>query len=411
MTSVVAAPLHEMAVSETSAAVGRAGFRGMVIGPSTGRQARNEKAGLPILALAGAALALAIAPGCAKRVAPPAPEAGMAGAPSPKTPTVGEAAPAPAPQAKPSPAAAGQDPVVQGGRQVGARISTYYLSPGDEIRVTVLGSTELSRTLKIPPDSHIAYPMVGDINVDGMSIPEFRQILMEKLRTADEQRIATGDQIAVKVFRNDDLGITTVVPSSGRVNMPLAEEVELAGLTVEEANQAIAKKLAPYVVRPSVSTTIVKSASGLSGRISDPQVSVEVLGFGGHKILILGEVKNPGVYVSEGGSRVLEMLARAGGATNDAKLKNVALVRPATETSPVRNALLNLDEALKTGNLEQNPPVQRGDIIYVPKTTIAKVAQFFDHVNAIVRPFVEVTRGIWFLQNIGIVFADQNGPP
>src|SRR6185436_11523084 len=149
MTSVVAAPLHEMAVSETSAAVGRAGFRGMVIGPSTGRQARNEKAGFRILALAGAALALAIAPGCAKRVAPPAPEAGMAGAPSPKTPTVGEAAPAPAPQAKPSPAAAGQDPVVQGGRQVGARISTYYLSPGDEIRVTVLGSTELSRTLKI----------------------------------------------------------------------------------------------------------------------------------------------------------------------------------------------------------------------------------------------------------------------
>ena len=68
-------------------------------------------------------------------------------------------------------------------------------------------------------------------------------------------------------------------------------------------------------------------------------------------------------------------------------------------------------QKVETGNLEQNPPVQRGDIIYVPKTTIAKVAQFFDHVNAIVRPFVEVTRGIWFLQNIGIVFADQNGPP
>jgi protein involved in polysaccharide export with SLBB domain len=162
-------------------------------------------------------------------------------------------------------------------------------------------------------------------------------------------------------------------------------------------------------VRPSVSTTIVKSASGLPGRISDPQVSVEVVGFGGHKILVLGEVKQPGIYVSEGGSRVLEMLARAGGPTDNAKLKNVALVRPATETSPVRNAILNLDEALKTGDLEQNPPVQRGDVIYVPKTTIAKVAQFFDQLYSIIRPFVDVTRGIWYLQNIGIVFT-ETGP-
>jgi protein involved in polysaccharide export with SLBB domain len=363
---------------------------------------------------ASLAMGLALVQGCAKRVAPPAPEAGMAApapAPSPEPQTVGEIPPAPAPQAKPSPPDAGGGVVVQGGRQVGPRIATYYLSPGDEIRVSVFGSAELSRTLKIPPDSRVFFPMVGEIAVDGMSIPEFRQILVDKLRTAEEQRIGTGDEIAVKVFRNDDLSLTTLVPSSGRINMPLAEEVELAGLTVEEANQAIAKKLLPYIVRPSVSTTIMKSASGLPGRISDPQVSVEVTGFGGHKVLVLGEVKNPGVYVSEGGSRVLEMLARAGGPTDNAKLKNVALVRPATETSAMRNVLLNVDQALKTGDLEQNPPVQRGDIIYVPKTTIAKVAQFFDHLHAIVQPFVDVTRGIWYLKNIGLIFTDTIPEP
>ena len=360
------------------------------------------------------AVGVAFLPGCGKKVpaqdptagttetTPPAARAaGEEPTPTPETPPPGQAPPAPAPQAKPSPPAAGRGGVVvQGGRQVGARISTYYLSPGDELRVNVFGSTELSRDLRIPPDSHLFFPMVGDINVDGLSIPEFRQILVDKLRTADEQRIGTGDQIQVRVYRNDDLGITTVVPSSGRVNMPLAEEVELAGLTVEEANQAIAKKLLPYVVRPSVSTTIVKSASGLPGRISDPQVSVEVLGFGGHKVLVLGEVAKPGVYVSEGGSRLLEMLARAGGPTDDAKLKNVALVRPATETSPARNAVVNLDRFIKAGDLEQNPPIQRGDVIYVPKTTIAKVAQFFEHVYRIARPFVMTEQGIWLGQNI-----------
>jgi protein involved in polysaccharide export with SLBB domain len=361
-----------------------------------------------LLGLAGTAAALVLVAGCAKKVPSPAPDAARAEAPKPEE----AAPPSPSPPASEEPAASAGGPaspagpaspgghVVQGGRQVGPRIATYYLSPGDEIRVSIFGSAELTRTLKIPPDSHVFFPMVGDINVEGMSIPEFRKVLVEKLRTADEQRIGTGDEITVKVFRNDDLGITTIVPSSGRVNMPLAEEVELAGLTVEEANQAIAKKLLPYVVRPSVSLSILKSASGLPGRISDPQVSVEVLEFGGHKVLVLGEVEKPGVYVSEGGSRVLEMVARAGGAKNEAQMKNVAFIRPATETSPARNAILNLDRVLKKGDLDQNPPVQRGDIIYVPKTTVAKMALFFHQVYEILRPIVLVETGIWLGQNI-----------
>jgi polysaccharide export outer membrane protein len=371
----------------------------------TSRPQATGTPGRRLRALAAAALAVALVPACAKHLAPQIPEAGGAGvakaeAPQPQPPPVVPPKPAPPDQPKPVNPAAGRAMAVQAGRQVGPRISTYYLSPGDEIRVSVFGSAELSRTLKIPPDGHVFFPMVGDVGVDGMSIPEFRQILVERLRTADEQRIGTGDQITVRVYRNDDLGITTIVPSSGRVNMPLAEDVELAGLTVEEASQAISKKLLPYVVRPSVSVSILKSASGLPGRISDPQVSVEVLGFGGHKILVLGEVQNPGIYVNEGGGRVLEMVARAGGANKDAQMKNVALIRPGTETSPPRNTIVNLDRFIKHGDLEQNPTIQRGDIIYVPKTTIAKMALFFEQVYDILRPIVLVETGIWLGQNI-----------
>jgi polysaccharide export outer membrane protein len=356
-------------------------------------------------------MGLAFVQGCAKRLPPQEPDAGRV-EPSPsQAPQAGENKPPQAPQPeKPEtgpiepppdkPPAPAQIEPARSERQIGALISTYYLSAGDEIRVSVYGYDELSRTIRIPPDGHIFFPMVGDIAVDGISIPEFRKILADGLRAAGEQRIGTGDQIVVRVYRNDDLSITTIVPSSGRVTLPLAGEVDIVGLTVDAANQAIAGKLVPYVVKPSVSTTIQKAASGMPGRISDPLVSVEVMAFGGHKILVLGEVEHPGVYVNEGGSRLLEILARAGGPTEHAKLTNVALVRPATETSPPRTALVNLERALKTGELDQNPPVQRGDVIYVPKTTIANVAQFFKYVYDIVRPFVLVEQGIWLGQNI-----------
>lgn len=374
-----------------------------------------------LLATGTLAMGLALVPGCAKRLPPQVPEAGRVEPPSPQTPGVGKKEPAPPPPAEkkdagpdeapsPKPPAPGQIEPVRGERQVGARISTYYLSAGDEIRVSVYGYSDLDRTVKIPPDGHMFFPMIGDIAVEGMSIPELRQVIADGLRAAEEQRIGSGDLIVVRVYRNDDLSITTTVPSSGRVTLPLAGDVDIAGLTVEGASQAIAGKLTPYVVKPAVSTTIQKSASGMPGRITDPHVSVEVLGFGGHKILVLGEVQRPGVYVDEGGSRLLEILARAGGPTDDAKLTNVALVRPATETSPARTALLNLELALKSGELDQNPALQRGDVIYVPRTTIANVAQFFRYVYDILRPFVLVEQGIWVGQNIEAGASRVNQP-
>jgi protein involved in polysaccharide export with SLBB domain len=323
-------------------------------------------------------MALALGPGllqgCAKNPPPSAPDAG--GATSPGT-TPGSGLP-------------DEPETIQGGRQVGARISTYYLSPGDEIRISVYGYPELTATVRIPPDGHLFFPTVGDVDVDGMSIPELREMIADKLRTADQKRIATGDQIAVRVYRNEDVGVTTFVPSSGRVSLPLAGEVEVVGLTVEEASQVIARKLTRYIVSPAVSTTIQKSTSPLPGPISDPRVSVEVMEFGGHKVVVLGEVERPGVYVNTGGSRLLEMVARAGGPTQDAKLGQVALVRPATETSQQINAVVDLERAIKEGDLSQNPPVQRGDVIYVPKRTFASLAQFFDYLFKIVRPFVVI---------------------
>jgi protein involved in polysaccharide export with SLBB domain len=375
---------------------------------------------VPLFVTAGLALGFALVQGCAKRLPPQEPDAGRIEQPSPPSPAVGGDQPASPPLEKPNAGKAGPPPqkapapgqveLAPAERQIGARISTYYLSAGDEIRISVYGYAELDRTVRIPPDGHLFFPMVGDIGVDGMSIPELRQVIADGLRAADEQRIGSGDQIAVRVYRNDDLSVTTVVPSSGRVNLPLAGEVDLVGLTVGSASQAIAERLVPYVLKPSVSTTIQKSASGMPGRIADPHVIVEVMAFGGHKILVLGEVQRPGVYVNDGGSRLLEILAKAGGPTDDAKLTNVALVRPATETSPARTALLNLERTLKSGDLDQNPPVQRGDVIYVPKTTIANVAQFFRYLYDIVRPIATAEYAIWLGQNIEAGPARVNSP-
>ena len=263
----------------------------------------------PPLAVGGLAVALALTAGCVAKPPPGAPDQGAV------------------------------EPL---------QISTYSLSAGDEIRISVHGYPELDRTSRIPPDGTLFYPFVGDIDVHGLSIPDLRKLLAEGLQSADEQRISAGDEMQVSVYRHEELDILAIVPSSGRSNLPLAGEVELAGLTVEEANAAIAGKLSRYVMNPSVRTMILNAAS--PGRITNPQVSVEVLRFGGQKIVILGAVTNPGVYLNEGGARLLDIVALAGGPTVDAKLHSVAIVRAGSEGSPAQGIVANLKLAMEKGD-------------------------------------------------------------
>ncbi len=152
------------------------------------------------------------------------------------------------------------------------------------------------------------------------------------------------------------------------------------------------------MMSPSVRTTIRDSVT--TGRIVDPQISVEVLRFGGQKVVVLGEVTTPGVYLSEGQSRLLDVVALAGGPTPHARLRTVAVLRPGTPSSPPVGMLADLRLVLEQGDFSQNLPVQRGDVIFVPTTTIANVAQFFEYLYAIVRPIVTVETGIWLGQNI-----------
>jgi len=105
----------------------------------TSRPQATGTPGRRLRALAAAALAVALVPACAKHLAPQIPEAGGSGvakaeAPQPQPPPVVPPKPAPPDQPKPVNPAAGRAMAVQAGRQVGPRISTYYLSPGDEIR-------------------------------------------------------------------------------------------------------------------------------------------------------------------------------------------------------------------------------------------------------------------------------------
>ena len=59
--------------------------------------------------------------------------------------------------------------------------SKYRFKPGDEIEISVWKDESLSRQIIVPPDGFIAFPLIGDINVNNLTVPGLRKIVTERL--------------------------------------------------------------------------------------------------------------------------------------------------------------------------------------------------------------------------------------
>ena len=89
------------------------------------------------------------------------------------------AAPQPAPAEKPvappvaPPVAAQPTPAV----------SVYAINPGDDIEIYVWGEERLQRVMRVLPDGTIAFPLVGQLMVQGLFPQNVEHIVSERLRS------------------------------------------------------------------------------------------------------------------------------------------------------------------------------------------------------------------------------------
>src|SRR5262249_61177031 len=112
-------------------------------------------------------------------------------------------------------------------------------------------------------------------------------------------RLGTGDLLDVSVYNVPELATKTRVGSSGDVYLPLVDYVHVAGLTIDEAQEVIEKRLA-------------------DGFVNNPHVTIFVNEYASQNATILGEVLKPGQYAVLGEPRLFDVISSAGGVTERA---------------------------------------------------------------------------------------------
>jgi len=167
-------------------------------------------------------------------------------------------------------------------------------------------------------------------------------------------RIGVGDLLQIDIFMAEELAIKQRVTASGDVFLPLVGAVQVKGLTQEEAQQLITRRLASkYLQNPIVNVFVEQSAS--------------------QSVTVAGEVGQPGIYPIKGRMSLLQALALARGAKRTAQEEAVIFRR--LNQDQVTAYLVDLEE-IQDGNIG-NPILIGGDIVHVARSG---TTEFFDRV-------------------------------
>jgi polysaccharide biosynthesis/export protein len=155
--------------------------------------------------------------------------------------------------------------------------------------------------------------------------------------------IGLEDVLAINVWKETELSVpTVVVRPDGKITLPLIGDVQASGLTTKKLQDAIAERLREYVATPTVTVTVTKVES--------------------QKVSIVGAVAKPGAYSLGSPMTVLDLIARAGGLTDYAKLKNIKIIRKRDG----KTLAFNYKDVINGKNLSQNVVLENGDIVLVP---------------------------------------------
>jgi len=167
-----------------------------------------------------------------------------------------------------------------------------------------------------------------------------------------------GDELEIRFYYNPELNTAVVVRPDGKISLPLADEVQAAGLTVPALTQALRERFARELRRPDL-TVIVRS-------------------FNAHRVFVGGEVGSPGVIQTVAPLTVLQSVYQAGGFRETARPEEVIVIRRTPGSTNPTVIPIDVTAVLDGSRVDQDIPLMPYDVVYVPKSPISNVNKFID---------------------------------
>lgn len=274
----------------------------------------------------------------------------LAQAPPPPADGTAPAAPTPSPTPEPTPS------------------PDYRVGPGDVLDVIVFGNDDLSRTTNVQTNGSIAMPLLGDVQVSGLTVTEIKTTLTSLL--GRDYLVNPQVDVEVKQYQSQFVTLIGEVNSPGR--KPLRGRtrlidalVEAGGFTPRASGEIVITRAEGTLPGGHQTLKMRLGSSALSPR---DQVNLEIPLQNGdiitaspkYYVTVEGEVMRPNRYVLEGDLTVSGAISSAGGLTRfGSQTVKVRRVDPQTG----RTTIFEVDlRDVRRGKVA-DPPLQPNDVV------------------------------------------------
>lgn len=166
-----------------------------------------------------------------------------------------------------------------------------------------------------------------------------------------EYLLYPGDEIEVALPSATELTRQMRIGPDGRISLPQLGHVMAADRTLSQLEGDVSAAYSSLLLRPAVEVTLRQA--------------------GPIRVWVDGEVRNPGVFEMTGDSDAYQAVIGAGGFLPSAKSQMVALIR----RGPGGQRMMRTID-LRPRRAEV-VAIRRGDILYVPRSTLGELAAFF----------------------------------
>jgi len=200
-----------------------------------------------------------------------------------------------------------------------------------------------------------------------------------RLEPEKSYALAPADSLLITSYYHPDIKQTVTIQPDGRVSLLLIGEVVAAGKAPRQLARELTRAYSKFLNDAEVTVTLSESA-GLS-------------------VYVGGEVAKASMIPIKGELTLSQSIAAAGGFLVSANKEQVLIVRQNADGHH-RTLQANAEKILR--NEAGEIYLRRRDVVYVPKTQIAKVDQFVDqYINQIVPRAVNAAFSFSYPLSIG----------
>lgn len=237
----------------------------------------------------------------------------------------------------------------------------YYLSVGDELKVEFAYHPDFDRKLTIAPDGNITMPRKGAIHVLGLTPSQLQEKLTTLYSDQFKDPIITITMIqynraidhlkkAITTAPRGQSKLTAVRPD-GYISFPMIEDIMAKGKTLPELRKDASVEYTKLIDNLTVSCILKVMKANL--------------------VYVMGEVAKPDYYLMDGPHTVTQILARAGNVLNTGEKSSILVISRDKNRRPYAR-LVDLKSIFATGNISQDLILNQYDVVYVPKSKIAR---------------------------------------